>query len=76
MDRVLIPQCTTQKQNKRYNTKARSNPLSQVAYLDSKAKSQFEVSGVARWEKLAEDMKKIKVPHSLLALAKLFQDKT
>ena len=35
---------TMQEQNKRYNTKSRSNPLSKVAILDSKAKSKFEVS--------------------------------
>ena len=56
--------------------KARSNPLSQIAYLDPKAKTWFEVSAATHWEKLADDMKKIKVSHSLPPLAKLFEDKT
>ena len=38
------PSRTTREQNKRYNTKSRSNPLSKVAVLDSKAKSWFEIS--------------------------------
>ena len=70
------PSRTTQEQNKRYNTKARSNPLSKVAVLDSKARSRFEVSATARWENMADEMKAIKVPRSILPLAKLFQKHT
>ena len=70
------PSQTTQEQNKRYNIKSCSNPFSKVAVLDSKAKSRFEVSARARWEKMADDMKTIKVPLSIPALAKLFQEHT
>ena len=42
------PSRTTQEQNKRYNTKARSNLLSKVVVLDSKVRSRFEVSATAR----------------------------
>ena len=70
------PPQTTQEQYKRYNTKFRSNPLSKVAVLDSKARNCFEVSARARWEKMAEEMKTIKVPHSIPSLAKLFQEHT
>ena len=70
------PPRTTQEQNKRYNTKSYSNPLSKVAIFDSKARSHFEVSARARWEKMAEEMKTIKVPHSIPSLAKLFQEHT
>ena len=38
------PSRTTQEQNKRYNTKSHSNPLSKVVVLDSKARNHFEVS--------------------------------
>ena len=70
------PQRTTQEQNKRYNIKACSNPLFKVAVLDSKARSRFEVNATARWEKMAEEMKAIKVPRSIPPLAKLFQEHT
>ena len=70
------PSRTTQEQNKRYNTKSHSNPLSKVVVLDSKARSRFEVSARARWEKMAEDMKTIKVPCFILPLTKLFQEHT
>ena len=70
------PSRTTQEQNKRYNTKARSNLLSKVAVLDSKARSRFEVSTTAQWERMAEEIKAIKVPRSIPPLAKLFQEHT
>ena len=70
------PSRTIQEQNKRYNTKAHSNPLSKVAILDSKAQSRFEVSVTAQWERMAEEMKAIKVPRSIPPLAKLFQEHT
>ena len=70
------PSRTTQEQNKRYNTKARSNSLSKVAVLDSKARSRFEVSAMVQWERMAEEMKAIKIPRSIPPLAKLFQEHT
>ena len=70
------PSRTIQEQNKRYNTKARSNLLSKVVVLDSKARSCFEVSATAQWERMAEEMKAIKVPRSIPPLAKLFQEHT
>ena len=70
------PSQTTQEQSKRYNSKARSNPLSKVAVLNSKARSRFEVSATAQWKRMAEEIKAIKVPRSIPPLAKLFQEHT
>lgn len=55
------PSRTTQDQNKRYNDKARSNPLSAEAIRLAKTRRRLEITAAVAWEEKRDELKNFKV---------------